>query len=124
MQEYHIDGYRFDEAKGYTQFNSGTDESAWAAYDQSRVNLWTKYNAYMKSLNPNFYTILEMFSANNEEAVYASEGMMCWNNMSSQGEQATMGYATNPTWDLSPLFYDQFRFCFNWTFSLWQHRLL
>ena len=110
IQEYHIDGYRFDEAKGYTQVNSGSDETTWAAYDQSRVNLWTKYSAYMKSLNPNFYVILEMFSANNEEAIYASEGMMCWNNMSSQGEQATMGYPTNPTWDLSPLFYNQFGF--------------
>jgi glycosidase len=110
LQEYHIDGYRFDEAKGYTQVNSGTDETAWAAYDQSRVNLWTKYNTYLKSINPNCYTILEMFSANNEEAIYASEGMMCWNNMSTAGEQTTMGYATNPSWDISGLFYDQFGF--------------
>lgn len=110
MQEYHIDGYRFDEAKGYTQVNSGSDESAWAAYDATRVALWTKYNAYMKSLDPTFYTILEMFSANNEESVYASLGMMCWNNESTPGEQTTMGYATNPSWDLSGMFYDAFGF--------------
>ena len=115
MQEYHIDGYRFDEAKGYTQTNSGSvstdaSEAAWAAYDASRVALWTKYNTYMKSLDPSFYVILEMFSANNEESVYANQGMMMWNNLSSQGEQATMGYPTNPSWDLTGLFYDSFGF--------------
>jgi len=110
MQEYHIDGYRFDEAKGYTQVNSGTNETTWAAYDGTRVALWTKYNAYMKSINPNFYVILEMFSANQEEAQYASQGMMCWTNLSTPGEQATMGYPTNPTWDISGLFYDQYGF--------------
>jgi len=109
MQEYHIDGYRFDEAKGYTQVNS-TTEDAWAAYDGTRVALWTKYNAYMKSLDPSFYVILEMFSANSEEAAYASQGMMCWTNLSTPGEQATMGYATNPSWDISGLFYDQYGF--------------
>jgi len=120
MQEYHIDGFRFDEAKGYTQVNSGstsTDatEAAWAAYDATRVALWTKYNAYMKSLNPNFYVILEMFSANQEEAAYASQGMMCWTNLSTPGEQATMGYPTNPSWDISGLFYDQYGFPANGT---------
>jgi len=110
MQEYHIDGYRFDEAKGYTQVNSGTNETAWAAYDASRVALWTKYNAYMKSLDPNFYVILEMFSANNEETVYANLGMMMWTNLSTPGEQATMGYPTNPSWDISGLFYDGYGF--------------
>ncbi len=115
MQEYHIDGYRFDEAKGYTQVNSGSisnsaTEAAWAAYDGTRVALWTKYNTYMKSLNPNFYVILEMFSANQEEAQYASQGMMCWTNLSTPGEQATMGYPTNPSWDISGLFYDGYGF--------------
>lgn len=110
MQEYHIDGYRFDEAKGYTQVNSGTNEATWAAYDASRVALWTKYNSYMKGLDPSFYVILEMFSVNSEEEQYAKQGMMVWNNLSTQGEQATMGYATNPTWDLTGLFYDSFGF--------------
>jgi glycosidase len=115
MQEYHIDGYRFDEAKGYTQVNSGTvdndaDDAAWSAYDASRVALWTKYNAYIKSVNPNAYVILEMFSANAEEAQYVSQGMMCLTNLSTPAEQATMGYPTGPTWDISGLFYDQYSF--------------
>ncbi len=112
MQEYHIDGYRFDEAKGYTQVNSGTtNESAWAAYDPTRVALWEKYNNYMKSINPNVYVILEMFSVNQEEAVYASQGMMCWANLSTNGEQALMSYNdSGGSWDLSGLFYDSWGF--------------
>ena len=109
MQEYHIDGFRFDEAKGYTQTPSA-DEATWANYDASRVALWTKYNAYMKSIDPSFYVVLEMFAANNEEAVYANLGMMMWTNLSTPAEQSTMGYATNPSWDLSGLFYDGYGF--------------
>ena len=110
MQEYHIDGYRFDEAKGYTQVNS-PDEGTWANYDASRVALWEKYNTYMKGINPNFYVILEMFSANSEEAVYASQGMMCWANLSTNGEQALMSYNdSGGSWDLSGLFYDSWGF--------------
>jgi glycosidase len=111
MQEYHIDGYRFDEAKGYTQVNSGNNETTWAAYDASRVSLWEMYNNYMKGLNPNFYVILEMFSDNSEEAVYASQGMMCWANLSTNGEQALMSYNdSGGSWDLTGLFYDSWNF--------------
>ena len=111
MQEYKIDGFRFDEAKGYTQTNSGTtDEAAWAAYDQSRINTWENYNNFMKGIDPNFYVILEYFAVNQEETVLANQGMMMWTNLSSSGEQSTMGYATNPSWDLSGLFYDGYGF--------------
>lgn len=112
IQEYHIDGFRFDEAKGYTQLNSGSDNyDLWGKYDASRVALWQKYNTYMKSLDPNFYVILEMFSENSEEAVYATNGMMCWANLSTNGEQALMSYNdSGGSWDLSGLFYDSWGF--------------
>jgi len=109
MQEYHIDGYRFDQAKGFTQTPSA-DEASWANYDASRVALWEKYNTYMKSLDPNFYVILEYFAANSEESVLAGQGMMLWTNLSTPAQQATMGYATGPVWDLSGLFYDGYGF--------------
>jgi pullulanase/glycogen debranching enzyme len=109
MQEYHIDGFRFDQAKGFTQTPSG-DEASWANYDASRVAIWKKYNAYMASLDPSFYVILEYFAANTEETVLASQGMMMWTNLSSSAQQATMGYPTTPSWDLSGLFYDGYGF--------------
>jgi hypothetical protein len=60
----------------------------------------------MKGINPNFYVILEYFAVSQEQSILGGQGMMMWNNMSSGGEQSTMGYATNPSWDLSGLFYD------------------
>jgi hypothetical protein len=51
-----------------------------------------------------------MFSANNEEADYVNQGMMGWTNLSTPGEQCTMGYPTNPSWDISGLFYDGYGF--------------
>ncbi len=109
LQEYHIDGYRFDQAKGYTQVAS-SDETTWANYDATRVALWTKYNTYIKSVNTNAYVILENFSANTEESAEADLGMISWTNLSTSAEQATMGYPTGPTWDISGLFYDGYGF--------------
>ena len=111
MQEYHIDGFRFDEAKGFTQVNSGTNESTWAAYDASRVALWEMYNNYMKSLDPSFYVILEYFAVNQEENVLINQGMMMWGNLSLNGEQAEMSYNdAGGSWDLTGLFYNSWGF--------------
>ncbi|MDB5031963.1 alpha-amylase family glycosyl hydrolase [Mucilaginibacter sp.] len=109
MQEYHIDGFRFDQSKGYTQTVT-TTEAAWANYDASRVALWENYNNYMKSIDPGFYVILEHFADNSEQKVLADQGMMMWTNLSSPADQATMGYPTGPVWDLSGLFYDGYGF--------------
>jgi len=109
MQEYHIDGFRFDQSKGYTQTVTTTD-AAWSSYDASRVTLWKNYNNYIKGIDPNFYVILEHFADNSEQTVLANEGMMMWTNLSTPGYQATMGYPTGPVWDLSGLFYDGYGF--------------
>ena len=110
MTEYHIDGFRFDLAKGFTQVNSGNDVAAWGNYDASRVAIWKDYNNYIKSIDPKLYVILEDFASNQEENELANEGMMTWTNLSSPGEQSTMGYPSGPTWDLSGLFYDGYGF--------------
>ncbi len=71
VQEYHVDGYRFDEAKGYTQTNSGTTNyDLWGAYDASRVAIWEEYNNYMKTIAPSnnpIYVILEDFAQTMQE---------------------------------------------------------
>ena len=110
MKEYHIDGYRFDLAKGFTQVNSGSDVNLWGQYDASRVAIWKDYNNTMRAIDPNFYVILEDFAGNQEEGELATQGMMTWGNMATPGEQATMGYPTGPVWDLSGLFYNGYGF--------------
>jgi 1,4-alpha-glucan branching enzyme len=114
MKEYHIDGYRFDLAKGFTQVDYGTSDAAvgpWGQYDASRVAIWKDYNNTMKAIDPKFYVILEDFASNDEENELANEGMMTWNNLSGQAEQATMGYNdSGGSWDISALFYNTFSF--------------
>lgn len=111
MQEYKMDGFRFDLAKGFTQKNSGNDVNAWNAYDASRVAIWKDYNNYIKSIDPNFYVILEYFATDQEETELANQGMMLWNNLNFNANQATMSYNdSGGSWDLSRLFYDTHTF--------------
>lgn len=73
--------------------------------------IWKRYDAYIKSLAPSFYVILEYFVGNQEESELAPSGMMMWTNLSNPAEQALMGYPDgNGTWDLSGLFYDRYGF--------------
>lgn len=92
MQQYKIDGFRFDLSKGFTQKTS-TDDASFAAYDASRIAIWKDYNNYIKSIDPNnFYVILEHFADATEEKVFADDGMMLWNNMNYNMNEATMGW--------------------------------
>ena len=111
MNEYKIDGFRFDLAKGFTQTNTGSDVGAWGNYDASRVAIWKDYNNYMKAIDPKFYVILEDFASNREENELANEGIMTWANMSTAGQQAMMSYNdSGGSWDLTGLFYDSWSF--------------
>jgi len=94
MQQYKIDGFRFDLSKGFTQKVS-TDDVTMSAYDASRIAIWKDYNSYIKSIDPNFYVILEHFADASEEKVLAAEGMMLWNNMNYNMNEATMGWLDN-----------------------------
>lgn len=107
MTEFHIDGFRFDQAKAFTQRKSTTDAD-WSAYDATRVAIWKDYYSYMKSLDPSFYVILEYFGSNQEESELAREGMMCWTNLNYNANQATMGWNTD--WNFQGIFYDQHSF--------------
>jgi len=99
MQEYKVDGYRFDLSKGFTQKNSGTSDAAvgpWGNYDASRIAIWKDYNNYIKSIDANnFYVILEHFADDNEEKELSEQGMMLWNNVNGSFNEATMGYVGN-----------------------------
>ncbi|MBA3648117.1 MAG: T9SS type A sorting domain-containing protein [Chitinophagales bacterium] len=94
-EEYKIDGWRFDLAKGFTQFYSGDDLNLWNKYDQSRVNIWEDYNNFIRSIDSNLYVILEYFADNDEEKVLAGQGMMLWGNLAYNYQQAAMGYSQN-----------------------------
>lgn len=98
MDEYHVDGYRFDLSKGFTQNNTIGNIGAWNAYDQSRVNIWNDYYGHMQSVEPGSYAILEHFANNDEETVLANAGMMLWGNLNHEYSEGSMGYASDLNW--------------------------
>jgi Alpha amylase, catalytic domain/Secretion system C-terminal sorting domain/Carbohydrate-binding module 48 (Isoamylase N-terminal domain) len=112
LTNYHIDGYRWDLAKGFTQtrtcdaFGNNCNISAWGAYDTGRVNTWKNIYDQMQSASPGSFCILEMFADNDEQSAEANYGMMLWGeNLNPNYNQATMGYSTvspgGATWDLT-----------------------
>lgn len=90
LEEYNIDGFRFDLTKGFTQKNS--TESSASNYDASRVAILKEYNNAIKEVNPNAYVILEHFADDREETELSNEGMMVWRNMNWQYGQSAMGH--------------------------------
>jgi hypothetical protein len=99
LQNYKLDGFRWDLSKGFTQFNSGSNVSLWGQYDASRVAIWKKYYDTMQLKSPGSYCILEHFADNTEEIELSNYGMLLWGNMAYNYEQASMGFSTD--WDFS-----------------------
>ena len=91
LTEFHVDGFRFDLSKGFTQKQS-SDDGAFAAYDQSRIDILKGYADAIWATNPGATVILEHFATNSEETVLANYGMMLWGNMNGSYNEASMGY--------------------------------
>ncbi len=98
VDEYKIDGYRFDLSKGFTQKNSGSNVGLWGNYDQTRIDLWKRIGNKVWSYAPTTYMILEHFADNSEETVLANYGFMLWGNMNNAYNEATMGYSGDLGW--------------------------
>jgi glycosidase len=100
ITEYKIDGYRFDLSKGFTQKNTLGDVGGWSAYDQSRIDIWSRIRGEIVKYSPNAYLILEHLGDNSEEKVLANMGFMLWGKMTENYAEANMGY-NNAKSDLS-----------------------
>jgi glycosidase len=96
LSEFHIDGFRFDLSKGFTQKNSYPDNvSLWGQYDASRINTLQNYQGVIRSVKPDAILILEHFADNDEEKVLSSYGMLLWGNMNYNYNEASMGWNAN-----------------------------
>lgn len=107
MEEFKIDGFRFDLSKGFTQVNSGTNVNTWSSYDASRIAIWKNYADFMWSIDPNVYVILEHFAANTEEKELADYGMMLWGNMYGAYKDIALGFASGISASLTNISYKQ-----------------
>lgn len=95
LNEFRIDGFRFDLSKGFTQFNSGSDASLMARYDPGRIAILKDYGNAVKEINPKAYLILEHFAENAEEIDLYKNGFLLWGNLNYNFNEASMGYKSN-----------------------------
>lgn len=99
LNEYKVDGYRFDLSKGFTQVNNPNDVNAWSQYDASRIAILKRMADKIWEHFPDAYVILEHLAVNAEEKELAEyragegKGMMLWGNLNHAYGQNAMGYA-------------------------------
>jgi glycosidase len=101
IEEFKIDGFRWDLTKGFTQNATGSDANT-NAYQQDRVDVLKNYADYTWSLDPTHYAIFEHLGSDNEEKEWAnyrlsetpSKGVMMWSEMTYAYAQLACGYAT------------------------------
>jgi glycosidase len=96
LEEYNLDGYRFDFTKGFTNVVGDG-----GAYDASRIAILTRMYDEIRAVDPTAYVILEHFAPNSEETELINHrassdpnepGMLVWSNHNFSYNQATMGY--------------------------------
>jgi hypothetical protein len=95
LEEFHVDGFRFDLSKGFTQTNTINDANKMSQYDQSRVDILTDYYNWVQSKSPGAYCIMEHFADNNEEQTLSAKGMMLWGNGNFNANEAGMGFSNS-----------------------------
>ncbi|HMQ00325.1 MAG TPA: alpha-amylase family glycosyl hydrolase [Cyclobacteriaceae bacterium] len=91
IREYHIDGYRFDLSKGFSQRETFGNVSFWSTYDQSRINIWDTISKRIWDLDPTSIVILEHFADLNEELTLGNMGMYLWKNLNHDYRELLKG---------------------------------
>lgn len=97
IEEYNIDGYRWDLTKGFTQNCTASDESCTGSYQQDRIDVLKLYADDQWAIKDDFYVIFEHLGGINEEREWANyrinegKGIMLWNKQSDAYGTATSG---------------------------------
>ncbi|WP_396168332.1 alpha-amylase family glycosyl hydrolase [Flavobacterium sp.] len=104
IEEYKIDGFRWDLTKGFTQNCpsnvAGGQDNCTNSYQQDRVDVLKEYADYSWSLDPTHYVIFEHLGSDFEEQQWAnyrigespSKGVMMWGKMTEPYNELSMGY--------------------------------
>ena len=88
LEEYNVDGFRFDLTKGFVQNPSNYD--AWD-YSAERIGILKEYANAIRAVEQDAYIIFEHFcSPAEEDELYNSVGALCWNNNQMEGYSETV----------------------------------
>ena len=111
IDEYKIDGFRWDLTKGFTQNCTDSNEGCTGSYQADRVAVLKEYADYQWEINSDFYVIFEHLGGNTEETEWVNyrlgegKGIMVWGNHNSNYNEATMGYHDSGKSDFSWISY-------------------
>jgi len=92
INEYHIDGFRFDFTKGFGNNIKGSNDPWGSNYDADRIALLKRMADKIWEQRLDAAVIFEHLSVNSEEKVLANYGILLWGNLNYNYNQATMGY--------------------------------
>ena len=105
IEEYKIDGFRWDLTKGFTQNcgngTPGGDFGCTQNYQQDRVDVLKEYADHSWSVDPDHYVIFEHLGSDNEEKEWANyrlgegKGIMMWGKMTDPYNELTMAQNGN-----------------------------
>lgn len=101
IQDFKIDGFRWDLTKGFTQACTAGDDTCTNAYQADRVQVLKDYADYSWSLDPNHYVIFEHLGIDSEEQQWANyrlgegKGIMMWGELTYQYTQLMKGVPTD-----------------------------
>lgn len=98
IDEYKIDGFRWDLTKGFTQNCTDNDQNCTNQEQPDRVAVLKTYADYQWAIDNDFYVIFEHLGTNSEETQWVNyrlnegKGIMVWGNHTGNYGEATMGY--------------------------------
>ncbi|MES2863070.1 MAG: alpha-amylase family glycosyl hydrolase [Bacteroidota bacterium] len=99
INEFKIDGFRWDLTKGFTQNCTAGNDACTNNYQADRVDVLKLYADYSWALDPNHYVIFEHLGSDFEEQQWANyrlgegKGIMMWGEMFTQYKELAMGFS-------------------------------
>jgi len=104
MNQYNVDGFRFDFTKGFSNTPYGTSDWG-SAYDADRIRLLKRMADEIWARKSNAYISFEHLSDNTEEKELANYGINLWGNLNHNYNEGTMGYTESGKSDISGMSY-------------------
>ena len=101
IEQYQIDGFRFDFTKGFGNNPKLSNDTWGSQFDAERIALLKRMADKIWETDSSIYIILEHLADNSEEINLANYGMLLWGNSQYNYAEASMGYHSNGKSDFS-----------------------
>jgi glycosidase len=101
IEDFKIDGFRWDLTKGFTQNCTANDETCTNNYQADRVAVLKEYADYSWSLDPDHYVIFEHLGGDAEQQEWANyrlgegKGIMMWSEMWNSYKNLAQGQSSS-----------------------------